>query len=102
EIARGAETQRIAGGADGRVSAAVLKDGRELPCEVFLAAIGIRPNADLARDAGIPVGRGVLVDDLMRTRVPWIYAAGDIAEHNGQVLGLWPVAVEQAEAAAVN
>ena len=63
---------------------------------------GIRPNVELARDAGIPVGRGVLVDDLMRTRVRWVFAAGDVAEHNGQVLGLWPVAVEQAEAAAVN
>jgi NAD(P)H-nitrite reductase large subunit len=38
----------------------------------------------------------------MRTRVRWVYAAGDVAEHDSQVLGLWPIAVEQAEAAAVN
>jgi nitrite reductase (NADH) large subunit len=100
QVLRGAETERVAGSP--AVSGVVLKDGRTLPCEVFLAAIGIRPNVELARDAGIPVGKGVLVDDRMRTRVRWVFAAGDVAEHNGQVLGLWPIAVEQAEAAAVN
>lgn len=100
EVLHGAETEHIDGTPD--VTAAVLKDGRRLPCEVFVAAIGIRPNAELAKAAGIPVGRGVLVDDQMRTRVRWVYAAGDIAEHNDQVLGLWPIAVEQAETAAVN
>ena len=67
-----------------------------------MAATGIRPNIDLAREAGIPVGKGVLVDDYMRTRVRGVFAAGDVAEHGNQVFGLWPVAVEQAEAAAVN
>jgi nitrite reductase (NADH) large subunit len=100
EVLRGAETERVVGSP--AVTGAALKDGRTLPCEVFLAAIGIRPNVELARDAGIPVGKGVLVDDRMRTRVRWVFAAGDVAEHNGQVLGLWPIAVEQAEAAAVN
>ncbi|WP_018603701.1 FAD-dependent oxidoreductase [Mycobacterium sp. 155] len=95
-----AETDRLVG--TPAVTGAVLKDGRTLTCELFLAATGISPNVDLARDAGIPVGRGVLVDDHMRTRVRWIYAAGDVAEHNGKVLGLWPIAVQQAEAAAVN
>src|SRR6185312_5993140 len=66
-----------------------LKDGRTLPCDMFLAAVGIRPNIGLARDAGIPVGRGVLVDDRMRTGVP-------------RVFGLWPIATEQAQTAAVN
>jgi nitrite reductase (NADH) large subunit len=100
EVLRQAETDRVVG--SDAVNGIVLKDGRMLPCEVFLAAIGIRPNADLAREAGIPVNKGVLVDDRMRTRVRWVYAAGDIAEHDGKVLGLWPIAVEQAEAAAVN
>ncbi len=100
ELLRRAETNRVEGAP--AVTAAILKDGRELPCDVFLTAVGVRPNVDLARDAGIPVGKGVLVDDRMRTRTRWVYAAGDVAEHNGQVWGLWPVAVEQAEAAAVN
>lgn len=100
DVRYGAETLRVDG--NPAVSAAVLKDGARMPCEVFVAAVGITPNAELARAAGILVNRGVLVDDMMRTRTKWVYAAGDVAEHNGQVLGLWPVAVEQAEAAAVN
>ena len=80
----------------------MLKDRRIVPCELFLAATGIRPNIDLARDAGIPVNKGVLVDDRMQTRVPGVFAAGDVAEHGGHVRGLWPVATEQAQAAAVN
>jgi len=80
----------------------VLKVRRIVPYEMFLAATGIRPNIDLARDAGIPVNKGVLVDDRMQTRVPGVFAAGDVAEHGGHVRGLWPVATEQAQAAAVN
>ena len=99
-VARKAETASVLGSPN--VNAVALKDGRTLPCEVFLAATGIRPNVDLARDAGVPVGKGVLVDDRMQTRVPGVFAAGDVAEHGGKVLGLWPVATEQAEAAAVN
>ena len=99
-VARKAETARVLGSPG--VTGAELKDGTTLPCEVFLVATGIRPNIELARDAGVPVGKGVLVDDRMQTRVPGVFAAGDVAEHGGKVLGLWPVATEQAEAAAVN
>jgi NADPH-dependent 2,4-dienoyl-CoA reductase/sulfur reductase-like enzyme/ferredoxin len=99
-VAPTAETARVLGSPE--VSGVLLKDGRTLPCEVFLVATGIRPNVELARDAGIPVGKGVLVDDRMQTRVRGVFAAGDVAEHGGKVLGLWPVATEQAEAAAVN
>jgi len=100
EILRKAETARVLGSP--AVTGALLKDGRTVPCDVFLAAVGIRPNIELARDAGIPVNRGVLVDDRMQTPIPGVYAAGDVAEHGGQVFGLWPIATEQAEAAAVN
>jgi NADPH-dependent 2,4-dienoyl-CoA reductase/sulfur reductase-like enzyme/ferredoxin len=100
EILREAEPARVSG--TSAVTGAVLKDGRVLPCEVFLSATGIRPNVDLARDAGVPAARGVLVDDRMHTRVPDVFAAGDVAEHAGRVLGLWPTAAEQARTAAVN
>jgi nitrite reductase (NADH) large subunit len=100
EILRRAETSHIIGAPS--VTGAVLKDGRTVQCEIFLSATGIRPNVKLARDAGVPVNNGVLVDDRMQTRVPGVFAAGDIAEHRGQVRGLWPVATEQAQAAAVN
>ena len=96
----GAETVALRG--EGAETTAVLKDGRKLPSQVFLAAIGIRPNVELARDAGILVNRGILVDDRMATSVPGVFAAGDIAEHNGMVLGLWPIAAKQGEVAAIN
>jgi NAD(P)H-nitrite reductase large subunit len=96
----GVEAAALQGG--GRVSGLVLRHGTSLACDIFLAAVGIRPNAALAAAAGIAVNRGVLVDDRMQTSVLGVFAAGDVAEHNGQILGLWPVAVKQAEVAAIN
>ena len=85
-----------------RVSQVLLKDGRRLPCDLLLVCAGIAPNVALAREAGLAVNRGVVVDDHMRTSAPEILAAGDLAEHRGQIYGLWPAAVEQAEIAAIN
>ncbi|MEP7020485.1 MAG: FAD-dependent oxidoreductase [Pseudonocardiales bacterium] len=90
------------GGAAGRVDTVRLVDGRTLPCDAFLACVGITPNVDLARRAGIAVNRGVLVDDRMATRAPGVFAAGDVAEHGRSVLGLWPVGAKQGEVAALN
>ena len=79
-----------------------LDDGSVLPAGIFLAAIGITPNTELAAAAGIEVDRGIVVDDRMSTSVPGVFAVGDAAQHDGQVLGLWPVATKQAEVAAAN
>jgi nitrite reductase (NADH) large subunit len=87
---------------DGRVSQVLLKDGRTLPCDLLLIAVGIQPNVELAHAAGLQVNRGVIVDAAMRTSAPDVFAAGDACEFEGQVLGLWPVAVEQARIAAFN
>lgn len=82
--------------------ALLLADGSRLPAEVLVVAAGIVPNIELAREAGLTVQRGVVVDEYMRSSDPAIFAAGDIAEHQGRIPGLWPVAVEQAEVAAAN
>jgi NADPH-dependent 2,4-dienoyl-CoA reductase/sulfur reductase-like enzyme/ferredoxin len=95
-----AETKSLPG--QGPISEVLLTDDRTIPCDVFVVAVGIRANADLAKQAGITVNRGVVVDDYMRTNVPGVYAAGDVAEHNGVITGLWPTAVRQAEVAATN
>ncbi len=95
-----AESESLTG--EDRIRGVTLKDGRTLRCDVFLAAVGIRPNVELARQAGIAVNRGVIVDDRMETSAPGVFAAGDVAEHGGQVFGLWPIAAKQGEAAAVN
>lgn len=57
-----------------------LRSGEELPCRAFLVAVGVRPNAEIARRAGIKVDRGIVVDERMRTSEPDIYAAGDVVE----------------------
>lgn len=100
QIVTEAETAAIHG--QGRVQEVTLKDGRTLPCDLFLVAAGIRSEVELAKQTGLTVKRGVVVDAHMRTSLPNIFAAGDVAEFNGQTLGLWPVAVSQAEVAAAN
>jgi nitrite reductase (NADH) large subunit len=95
-----AETSEVS--ANGRVNGARLRDGRSLETDVFLVAAGITPNVTLAREAGLDVNRGVIVDDELRTSAENVWAVGDVAEHRGQILGLWPTAVDQAEVAAQN
>jgi len=91
----------IANGAQ-RIEQVVLKDGRTLDCDLLLIAVGIQPNVELARSAGIDVNRGIIVDETMRTSAPGIFATGDVCEFQQQIPGLWPVAVEQARIAAIN
>ena len=82
--------------------AVVLADGRRIPAKIVVMAVGIRPHAELARAAGLPVNRGVLVDDTMRTEDPAIWAIGECAEHGGQCVGLVAPSFAQAEVAAAN
>lgn len=84
------------------ISGVTLGDGRSPAADLLVVCAGIVPEAKLAREAGVTVRRGVVVDDRMRTSAADVYAAGDVVEHAGQVPGLWPVAVEQATVAASN
>lgn len=77
-----------------------LGDGRELAADLLVLACGVRPDIDLARRAGLRVGRGVVVDDRMATSDPRIWAIGDCAEHDGVVTGLVAPAWEQARVLA--
>jgi nitrite reductase (NADH) large subunit len=90
-----AQTEEIAGGE--RAEAVVLADGRRLPADLVVLAIGIRPNIDLARGADLEVNRGILVGDDMATSDPDIYAVGECIEHNGQVFGLLAPIWDQAK-----
>jgi nitrite reductase (NADH) large subunit len=71
-----------------RAEGILLADGRTIPADLVVLAVGIRPNIDLARDAKLDVNRGILVGDDMATSDPNIYAIGECIEHNGQVFGL--------------
>ncbi|MGE0628747.1 MAG: nitrite reductase large subunit NirB [Hyphomicrobiaceae bacterium] len=85
-VLTGANTKALAG--DGKVEAVQLEDGTEIPADLVIMAVGIRPNAGLAKDAGIEVGRGIIVDPIMRTSDPSIYALGECVEFNKQTFGL--------------
>ncbi|MDB5620204.1 FAD-dependent oxidoreductase [Tardiphaga sp.] len=85
---------------DGCVEGVELKDGRRLAADAVIFAAGIRPNASLARDAGIAVNRGIVVDDRMATATEGIYALGECAEHRGTCYGLVEPAYEQAKVLA--
>ncbi|MGZ5828911.1 MAG: NAD(P)/FAD-dependent oxidoreductase [Xanthobacteraceae bacterium] len=98
EVLLNANTARILGGA--RVEGVELVDGRRIDADAVIFAAGIRPNIALARDAGIPVHRGILVDDVMQTGAPDIFALGECAEHRGISYGLVEPAYEQARVLA--
>ena len=61
--------------------------GKELPVDVVVAGLGITPNVDVAEQAGVHVENGIVVDELLRTDVPDIYAAGDVANFFNPALG---------------
>ncbi|WP_431988708.1 NAD(P)/FAD-dependent oxidoreductase [Streptomyces parvulus] len=88
---------RCAGGA---VRSVELADGYVLGADLVVLACGVRPRTGLAREAGLDVDEGVLVDDELRTCDPHIRAVGDCAEHAGRVYGLAAPALEQAGALA--
>lgn len=100
DVQLSAESASVEG--DGSLERVVLRDGREVAAEILLVAAGVVPATELAAEAGLATQRGVVVDERLRTSDPAIFAAGDVVEWEGGVLGLWPVAVEQAEVAAEN
>ncbi len=87
-------------GEDGKVKALMLDDGTELPCDLLVMAVGIRPNVALAEASGIAVGRGIHVDDQMITSDENILAVGECVEHNGAVFGLVAPLYDQAKVVA--
>lgn len=93
-----ASTARIHGGT--RVEGVELADGLLIEADAVIFAAGIRPNTQLAKDAGISVNRGVVVDDQLQTSAANIFALGECAEHRGICYGLVEPAYEQARVLA--
>ncbi|MGZ3455902.1 MAG: nitrite reductase large subunit NirB [Polyangiales bacterium] len=82
------------------VEAVVFGDGTAIEAELVVIATGIRPNAELARAAGIHVARGVVVDDTLTTSDPRVHAVGECAEHRNRLYGLVAPLWEQAKVLA--
>jgi nitrite reductase (NADH) large subunit len=93
-----ANTSRILG--ERRVEGVELADGRRIDADAVIFAAGIRPNIALASAAGIPAGRGIIVDDQLQTGARGIFALGECAEHRGVCYGLVEPAYEQARVLA--
>lgn len=87
---------------DGKVTGISLNSGNVVDAELIIISTGVRSNLSIAKDAELAVNRGIVVDKYMKTSQEDIFAAGDCAEYNGMVYGIWPVAMEQGKIAGKN
>jgi nitrite reductase (NADH) large subunit len=101
----GGQTQALIGDADGgkggRVMALQFKDGTEIPTDLVVMAVGIRPNTELAEKMHLHCNKGIVVNDTMQTTTDArIYSVGECAAHRGIAYGLVAPLFEQAKVAA--
>ncbi len=94
------QTMNLLGDASGRVKAIRFKDGTEIPADLLVMAVGIRPNTALAESAGIHCNRGIVVNDTMQTYDPSVYAVGECVSHRGIAYGLVAPLFEMAKVCA--
>lgn len=78
------------------------KDGNTLDIDMVFFSTGITPNIDFLIDSEIPSNRGILIDKTMKTGIENVYAAGDVAEYEGKIAGLWNIAMTQGKIAGHN
>jgi nitrite reductase (NADH) large subunit len=78
------------------VAGVILEDGTTLPADMVVLACGVRPRVDVAKASGVPVNRGIIVNDTLATQVPSVYAIGECAEHQGKTYGIVTPVWEQA------
>jgi NAD(P)H-nitrite reductase large subunit len=109
-IVTGQSVQRILGkpGNDGVVGGVVLTKGDEVPCDLVVVSIGVVPRTELAIGTAVKINRGIVVDNMMQTNVPDVYASGDVAEaydfilNQNRLLPLWPLAMQEGKVAGYN
>lgn len=96
----GKNSQEIISDANGRVQALRFTDGTEVPAQLIVMAVGIRPNTALAESTGLYCNRGIVVNDTMQTYDPRIYAVGECVNHRGTAYGLVAPLFEMAKVCA--
>ena len=95
------QTQSLVADDSGRVAQVQLKDGRSLPAQLVVMAVGIRPNVELAEQMHLHCDRGIVVSDTLQTVTdPRIYAVGECANHRGIAYGLVAPLFEQGKVLA--
>ena len=99
EVILNAGIDRLVG--ESEVTGVIIND-RLISCDSVLYSIGVLPNLELVNSTQIKTNRGIIVDQQMKTSVADIYAAGDVAEFQGEVTGLWGTAMEQGTVAGTN
>ena len=100
QILLNTEVTKITGSKE--ANGAVTKDGKLIECDMVIYSVGVRPNVKLFENTSLEINRGLVVDSRMQTNIENIYAAGDVAETNGRVGGLWSIAMEQGKVAGKN
>jgi NAD(P)H-nitrite reductase large subunit len=109
-IVTGQSVQKILGkpGNDGVVSGVLLTKGDQVPCDLVIVAIGVVPRTELVVGKEVKINRGIVVDNMMQTNVPDVFASGDVAEaydfimNQNRLLPLWPLAVLEGQVAGYN
>lgn len=99
-VITGQTVQRILGRKDNEaaVGGVVMTDGKKIPCDLVVVAIGVIPRTELAKETDLKLNRGIVVDRFMRTNITEVYACGDVAEahdfllNENRLLPLWPLA----------
>ena len=99
-IVLNAQSDEVLG--EDKVAGLKLKDGRNVDCNLIIISAGITPRIEIAKEAGISVNKGIIVNERFETNVKGIYAAGDCAEFQGRIYGLWTASTEQGTVAGNN
>jgi NAD(P)H-nitrite reductase large subunit len=110
DVVTGQSVQKILGKpeSDSVVGGVLLTKGGQVPCDVVIMAIGVIPRTDLVLGSAVKINRGIIVDNMMQTNVPDVYASGDVAEaydfiiNQNRTLPLWPLAISEGQVAGYN
>jgi len=97
-----AKTEQLLGDENGHLTTVRFEDNSELPCDLFIMAIGIKPNIELAKKTGIYCEKGIVVNDNLQSNDPHIFAVGECIQHRGDTFGLVAPCLAQARVCANN
>lgn len=87
---------------ESEVKEALTNSGHNLKCDMVVYSVGIRTNIDFLQDSPISLNHGVIVNNMMQTKLKDVYAAGDVAEFEGKISGSWSAAANQGKIAGYN